>query len=61
MLVFPDAEGGGAAEVFFFGRYTAAAFADKLWVADQMSVLIGAVLSGPFAIEFAQMLIVIFA
>ena len=48
--VFPDAEGDWEAEVFFFGGYAATAFADKLWVADQVCVLIRIIFSGALAI-----------
>ncbi|MHC5123267.1 MAG: hypothetical protein ACYSOR_03595, partial [Planctomycetota bacterium] len=61
ILFFPHAQGGGGTQIFLLGGHTAAAFADELRVTDQMGVLVRVVPGGSSAVEFAQVLIVMFA
>lgn len=52
-LLLPGSQLDRIAEIFFLGRDTAAAFADKLRVPNQMGILVGAVFMHAVAVELA--------
>jgi hypothetical protein len=61
VLFFPSAQGCRCTQVFLLGGDAAAAFTDELRISDKVGILVGTVLGCGGAIEFTQVLVVIFA